>query len=121
MKSFFSNLMMKEYKPSFSAFATHQSGSRLWKHKDRPQGDLVCSLLVDYVPEVELKDAWPLYLSVRTGGRYQRKQVKQRIGEALAFRGVKVAHSRPVALPQGHRSSHILFCFVPADFEGALD
>ena len=121
MGAYISNFMGTRYHPSFSFLAIHREGSRFKKHRDRSQCDLVCSLLVDYSPETKIQDAWPLFLRVRNHtGRYQEKAVRLRIGEALAFRGHTVTHYRP-PLPPNHASSHVLFCFVPAEFAGSLD
>ena len=105
-------------KPSYAYFASYREGAVLHNHRDRAQCEFSISFLMDYVPAPDGPSPWPLWV------RRERDDVglplHQNVGDGIFYKGCQLYHSRP-ALPDGHRSMHIFFHYVPAAFSGALD
>lgn len=103
-------------KPSYLYFACYPGGAALPRHIDRVQCEFSISLLVDYEPDPEGPCGWPLVLehaSLPDGV----VAVDLAVGDALVYRGRRLAHYRD-PLPAGHRSSSLFFHYVRHDFDG---
>jgi hypothetical protein len=103
-------------KPSYVYVASYQSGAELPLHGDRAQCEYSITLLVDFTPDPDGASPWPLHL-LTAGGRVT---VWQALGDALLYRGRRLAHYRD-RLPEGMTSTSILFHYVDRDFTGPLD
>ena len=104
-------------KPSYSFVSVYDQGGDLSWHTDRPPCEYTITLLVDYAPlDHGQRSPWPLKIRGRDGRLHA---VHQCLGEALIFRGRELKHSRD-QLPDGHRSTSILFHFVDDDYDGVL-
>lgn len=105
-------------KPSYSFVSSYLQGSDLFWHTDRPPCEYTITLLIDYAPlSPDGRSGWPLLIRRRDD---QIASVRQRIGDALLFKGRELPHSRD-HLPQGHQSLSLLFHYVNADYAGELD
>lgn len=104
------------WKASYCYWAKYKAGSELKKHTDRKQCAITISFLVNFSPSVDRKSGWPLRLHL------PRKTVslKLRNGEAVAFAGTKIPHSRP-RLGRRRTSTNIFFHFVEKTFRGNLE
>lgn len=102
--------------PSFSFFFSYIAGAELAPHKDRPEAEFSISLQLDYTPAPADETGWPLRFSFDDG---QRAAAELRIGDAVFYHGTELTHHRD-ELPSGHRSSHLILEYVPADFAGLL-
>jgi hypothetical protein len=101
--------------PSYCYFAGYRAGASLDRHTDREQCELTISLLIRYEPRQGGKSDWPLFLETGAGP----VTLRQRVGDAVLFRGRDLPHWRP-ALPDGHISDSLLLHFVPRTFTGCL-
>ena len=112
-----SRLVGRRTKPSYSFVSYYLEGGDLFWHTDRDPCEYTITLLVDYDPvDVDGHSAWALQLKDRSG---QLQTIRQRLGDALIFKGRELPHSRE-RKPDGHRSGSVLFHFVDEDFEGNL-
>ncbi|MET0647801.1 MAG: hypothetical protein ABW208_14390 [Pyrinomonadaceae bacterium] len=102
-------------KPSYCYLSVYQPGAVLPRHIDRPQCVWNLSLLIDNDPDVQIDDAWPIYLEVEGEAR----EVRLDLGDAVLYRGTEIPHWRE-ALPEGQRSTLIFCHFVPIDFDQSL-
>lgn len=110
-------LIGRPSKPSYSFVSVYEAGGDLSWHVDRPPCEYTITLLVDYAPlDAEQRSPWALNIRGRDGRLHA---VHQRLGEALIFKGRELRHSRGL-LPDGHRSTSILFHFVDADYQGEM-
>ena len=103
-------------KPSYVYVGSYQPGAILKKHTDREQCEFSITFCLDYSPEPKRHTPWPLYLENSAG----RITVYQAIGDALFYRGCRLAHFRD-RLPAGNTSTSIFFHYVAEDFAGSLD
>ena len=103
-------------KPSYVYMASYLSGAELKKHTDREQCDFSVTLCLDFSPEPALETSWPIHLDTSGG----TSTVYQALGDALAYRGIRLPHYRGV-LREGQTSTSIFFHYVRADFAGSLD
>ncbi|MBP7624383.1 MAG: hypothetical protein KA763_10475 [Xanthomonadales bacterium] len=104
-------------KPSYSFVSLYREGGDLKWHVDRPPCEYTITLLVDYAPlDAADRSPWALKLRARDG---RTRELHQRVGDALIFKGRELKHSRDV-LPTGHRSASLLFHFVDADYDGVM-
>ena len=95
----------------------YREGGDLKWHVDRPPCEYTITLLVDYAPlDAADHSPWALKLRARDG---RTRELHQRVGDALIFKGRELKHSRDV-LPTGHRSASLLFHFVDADYDGVM-
>jgi len=105
-------------KPSYAYFASYREGAVLHNHRDREQCEFSISFLIDYAPAPDGPSPWPLWV------RRERDEVglplHQNVGDGIFYKGCELYHSR-AALPDGHRSTHLFFHYVPAAFSGKLD
>lgn len=108
-------LVGEAVKPSYVYFASYQSGAELRRHTDREQCEYSVTFCLDYAPEPVGPTPWPLQLDTSQG----RVTIRQRLGDALVYRGRELPHSRE-RLPEGHTSTSIFFHYVRADFSGIL-
>ena len=112
-----SRLIGSPTKPSYSFVSVYEAGGDLSWHIDRAPCAYTITLLVDYAPLTEdQRSPWALNIRARDGSVYQ---VQQRLGEALIFQGRELKHGRE-RLPDGHRSTSILFHFVDQDYDGVM-
>jgi hypothetical protein len=102
-------------KPSYVYVAAYQSGGDLPRHTDREQCEYSITLLVDFSPEPSLESPWPLWLETPRS----TVRVSQALGDALLYRGRRIAHFRR-RLPDGMTSTSIFFHYVREDFSGSL-
>jgi hypothetical protein len=102
-------------KPSYAYFVAYQSGAKLERHTDREQCEYSVTLLLDATPEPLEQSPWPIKLDTRRGtiGFWQY------LGEALLYRGRRLAHHRD-RLQAGHSSSSLLLHYVDSEFPGPL-
>ena len=103
-------------KPSYVYLASYLSGAKLEKHTDREQCEFSVTLCLDFTPEPAFETPWPIELETVSG----TVKVYQALGDALAYRGTRVPHSRGI-LGAGQTSTSIFFHYVSADFTGSLD
>ena len=103
-------------KPSYAYVSCYPGGADLPVHTDRVQCEYSISLLVDHSPESSEASPWPLYLNSRDG----TIAIRQRLGDALFYRGREIPHYR-TALAQGRTSTSIFFHYVDRSFTGPLD
>ena len=103
-------------KPSYTYVSCYQSGADLPVHTDREQCEYSISLLVDHSPESSGPSPWPLWLNTNAG----TVAIRQRLGDALFYRGREIAHYR-TRLPEGRTSTSIFFHYVDRHFAGSLD
>jgi len=96
-------------------FYSYERGAVLDKHVDVDHDEFGISLLIDYDPEPPGVTPWPLFLENRQGPI----EIAQRIGDAVFYNGCELPHYRH-ALPEGHRSTSLLFHFVPQNFKGRI-
>ncbi len=112
-----SHLVGRATKPSYSFVSLYLEGGELKWHVDRPPCEYTITLLIDYAPLDEAGSSpWALKLRARDGST---REIHQRVGDALIFKGRELKHSREV-LPEGHRSASLLFHFVDADYDGVM-
>jgi alkylated DNA repair dioxygenase AlkB len=105
-------------KPSYTYSVSYLAGASLAPHTDREQCELTISMLVDESPELIAPcegSRWPLHVAAPGGEAAVRLQP----GDGLLLYGRELAHWRD-ALPEGMRSTSILFHFVPEAFTGSL-
>lgn len=101
-------------RPSYSYVSAYRGGAVLDRHVDREQCEYTVSLLLgESGPGIE--GGWPLLLDTGRGS----VSLLQRPGEAVLFRGTRVAHWRP-PLPDGSTHTSLLFHYVPAEFSRTL-
>jgi hypothetical protein len=101
-------------RPSYSYVSAYRAGAVLDRHVDREQCEYTVSLLLGESGS-GTEGGWPLLLD--TGG--ESVSLLQRPGEAVLFRGTRVAHWRP-PLPDGSTHTSLLFHYVPAEFSRTL-
>lgn len=112
-----SHLVGRATKPSYSFVSLYLEGGELKWHVDRPPCEYTITLLIDYAPLDEAGSSpWALKLRARDGST---REIHQRVGDALIFKGRELKHSREV-LPERHRSASLLFHFVDADYDGVM-
>ena len=101
--------------PTFSCFFSYTDGADLAPHSDREEAELSLSLQLDYdpPPPAGQPTGWPLCFTVDGVAAAAHLAV----GDAVIYRGRELVHHR-AALPAGHRSSHLVLEYVPADFTG---
>src|SRR5207247_255912 len=103
------------FAPTYAYFASYVAGAKLARHTDRADCEISVSYLLDYSPWPNGRPSpWPIRLERAEG----TVRIRQRIGDALVFRGRQLPHSRG-ALPSGHASTHLFFHYVPADSDEA--
>ncbi|WP_146151720.1 hypothetical protein [Ahniella affigens] len=113
-----SRLVGAPTKPSYSFVSSYLQGSDLFWHTDRPPCEYTITYLLEYHPVDSMgRSDWPLLVRQRNG---QVAEIRQRIGDALIFKGRELSHSRD-QLPHGHQSLSLLFHYVDADYKGDLD
>jgi hypothetical protein len=105
-------------RPAYAYFASYRPGAALKIHRDRPQCALSVSFLIDYAPLGTGPSPWPLWMRRSLGD--EGEALHQHVGDAIIYRGCELYHSRD-PLPEGHRSTHLFFHYVPHDFDGPLD
>lgn len=105
-------------KPAYAYFVSYREGAVLDDHRDRAQCQFSVSFLLDYEPVPEGPAPWPLF--VHRAPDEPGVPLYQRVGDAIFYKGCELYHSRP-RLPDGHRSTHVFFHYVPRDFAGSLD
>jgi hypothetical protein len=116
LRGIVSHVAAVKVKPSYLYLGCYQAGSILPEHVDRAQCEFSITMLVDYMPELDGKSPWPIYLRTSHGV----VPVRQQIGDALIYRGRRLPHFRK-ALPAGNMSSSIFFHFVPDHFADTLN
>ncbi len=100
--------------PSFSFFFSYLAGAALEPHKDRAQAEFSISLQIDHTPPPAAETGWPLCFTFDDG---RSGAADLRIGDAVLYHGRALRHHR-AALPDGQRSSLLVFEYVPHDFPG---
>lgn len=111
-------LVGRATKPSYSFVSAYEAGGDLYWHTDRPPCEYTITLLVDYAPlEADNRSPWALEVRGRDGRPHA---VHQCLGDALIFKGRELKHRRE-RLPDGHRSTSILFHFVDDDYQGVME
>jgi hypothetical protein len=110
-----SHIARKVLKPSYAYFVSYLSGAKLARHVDRAQCDYSVTLCIDASPEPEAESPWPIKVETAAGA----KEVHQRLGDALLYRGCLVPHSR-APLPKGLTSTSLLLHYVAESFDGPL-
>ena len=105
-------------RPSFSYFASYLPGSTLPPHTDREQCEVTISLQVDYEPAPDGATGWLLHVEDPRDPR-GFASVDLGLGDCVCYRGRVLTHYRD-ALPAGHVSTSIFFCYVRTDFQGKL-
>jgi hypothetical protein len=103
-------------KPSYTYFSAYLGGAVLAPHRDRAQCELSISLLLDESPEPDGPSSWPLHLEAPGG----EVALRLMLGDGAVFYGRELRHFRH-ALPEGRRSTSLIFHFVPEGFTGSLD
>lgn len=116
-----SQIAGRPLKASHNHFISYLPGAVLKPHKDPLEHEFGISLLLDYRPEPAGKAPWPLVLGVGGERRMEEIEIPQAAGDALFYNASELPHSRRGALPEGHRSSSLLFHFVPQEFAGPLE
>lgn len=126
--------------PSFAYAVSYVAGSQLPPHTDREQCEYSLSLQVDYQPRPAGDvSPWPIFLEPlpdasqlgKIGVSMEWEQLPSRnggssvegvylaSGDGLIYKGRELVHYRH-ALPAGHNSTSVIFCFVAKDFKGEL-
>ena len=111
-----SDVAGEQVKPSYLYLGCYEAGSVLPEHVDREQCEFSITMLIDYLPEIDEASPWPIYVRLAN----KPVAVRQRLGDALLYRGRRVPHFRE-RLPDGHMSTSLFFHFVEKDFTGKLD
>jgi hypothetical protein len=102
-------------RPSYCYVGMYYPGAILAKHVDREQCAWNVSLALDYEPDRDASDAWPIWVEV--DGKPQ--QVRLAMGDAILYRGDKLPHWRD-AQPEGHMATVCFYHFVDPAFRGRL-
>ncbi len=106
----------QQVKPSYLYLGCYEAGSELPEHVDREQCEFSITMLIDYLPDIDGASPWPIYVRLAN----KPVAVRQRLGDALLYRGRRVPHFRE-RLADGHMSTSLFFHFVAKDFAGRLD
>lgn len=110
-------LVGRRTKPSYTFVSLYLEGGDLKWHTDRPPCEYTITLLLDYAPlDAQERSRWALKVAGRDGRTHD---LRQRVGDALIFKGRELSHCRDV-LPPGHRSASMLFHFVDRDYDGEM-
>lgn len=113
MSAIVSAVTGEEAMSAFTFVVTYLSGSRLGKHRDRPQCVWNISFLVDCNSE---ESDWPLFLEI--GGK--KREATLQIGDGVLYSGYDTPHWRNT-IPKGRTETVITCHFVPADYPGQLE
>ena len=104
-------------KPSYTYLVQYLPGADLPVHRDRSQCRYTATFLLDGPTDAEGRSRWPLLFHVDAA---EPMALHQAIGDVAVFRGIEIAHSRPV-LASNARSMTALLHYVDADFTRPLD
>ena len=74
-------------KPSYVYLASYLSGAELKRHTDREQCEFSVTLSLDFSPEPQVVNPWPIRLDTAQGD----VAVYQALGDGLIYRGTSVA------------------------------
>ena len=105
-------------KPTFLYFASYRPGAVLPAHRDREECEYSISLLLDFVPEPEGLNPWPIFVELpeRLG---EPIPIHLGIGDMLLYRGRELLHYRH-AFKEGDASATWLFFYQPVTSEGLV-
>jgi hypothetical protein len=113
---FIGALVGRTVKPSYCFMASYVTGAELTQHTDREQCEYTVSVLIDFEPEPEALNPWPLIL---TDDMNNDIPLRLRLGDGALYRGRVLAHRRPIF--EQEFSTSIFFHYVDDHFSGDLD
>ncbi len=112
-------LLPEVVSPSFSFLANYYAGSDLEKHIDREQCEWNVSMPMDIFPNVDVENAWPIYVQTDIDDDNSIVELNMGIGDVAVYRGTKLYHWRE-RMGHGRYANICFFHYVNGEFKGSL-
>jgi hypothetical protein len=107
-------------KPSYCYLGHYYNEADLKRHVDRDQCQWNISMPLDYFPNVDPSNSWPLYLQLDQQDESTVRSVALGVGDIVIYSGTKILHWRE-KLGRGKTVTQCFFHFVNQHFDGSLD